>query len=118
MLDMGFEKDIRRLVDRCPGTGTPEEAGGASGPRANSKRQTLFFTATWPKKVQAAAASLTSNKAIQVRIGQGSGGDKLTLNKNVTQEVSICERRDKFGKLKEYLKTRLGPKESAVIFAA
>ena len=39
MLDMGFEKDIRALVAAIPAVG----------------RQTLLFTATWPKAVQRVA---------------------------------------------------------------
>jgi len=117
MLDMGFEKDIRKLVDRCPATGTPEESGGAGGELANTKRQTLFFTATWPKKVQSAAASLTSRGAVQVRIAQGSGGDKLTLNKAVTQEVIVTEWRQKASVLKKHLETKFGAAECAIVFA-
>merc|ERR1712054_376113 len=78
MLDMGFEPDIRKIVDMCPKTGKPEEAGGATGMLAGSMRQTLFFTATWPK-------------AVQVRIGQGGDGDKLSANCNVTQTVLVLK---------------------------
>eukprot|EP00931_Biecheleriopsis_adriatica_P073639 TRINITY_DN47882_c0_g1_i1.p1 TRINITY_DN47882_c0_g1~~TRINITY_DN47882_c0_g1_i1.p1 ORF type:complete len:637 (-),score=154.13 TRINITY_DN47882_c0_g1_i1:1-1911(-) len=118
MLDMGFEKDIRKIVDRCPATGAPEEGGGADGVSANTKRQTLFFTATWPKKVEAAAASLTSKASFQIRIGQGAGGDKLSLNKSVTQEIIVTEWKQKIWKLKDYLKSSLGQSESVVVFAA
>lgn len=117
MLDMGFEKDIRKLVGQCPSTGAPEDGGGASGVSANTKRQTLFFTATWPKKVEAAAASLTSKNSFQIRIGQGAGGDKLTLNKSVTHDILVSEWNQKIWKLKDYLKANFGPSESAVIFA-
>jgi len=55
---------------------------------------------------------------VQIRIGQGAGGDKLTLNKAVTQEVIVCEWKQKIWKMKEYLKANLGPAESAVVFAA
>lgn len=118
MLDMGFEPDIRKIVARCPETGAPEEGGGAGGSRGGSKRQTLFFTATWPKKVQAVAATFTSKSAVQVRIGQGAGGDKLTLNKSVTQEVVMCEFKQKVGKLQDYLKQSLAPSEAALVFAS
>jgi len=116
MLDMGFEPDIRKIVDKCPKGG--QEGGGAGGAQALSRRQTLFFTATWPKKVEMTAASLTSNSAIQVRIGQGSGGDKLTANKNVTMEFIVCEWKQKIAKLKDYLSGNFGSNENAVVFAA
>lgn len=119
MLDMGFEPAIREIVARCPKTGAPEEGGGASGARGGSKRQTLFFTATWPKKVQAVASTFTSKSAVQVRIGQGGAeGDKLTLNKSVRHEVVMSEFKQKVGTLQNYLKQSFGPKESAVVFAA
>ena len=44
MLDMGFEPQIREVLRRCP------KAGGG-------RRQTLFFTATWPKSVRSLAAT-------------------------------------------------------------
>jgi len=118
MLDMGFEKDIRKIVDKCPKTGAPEQGGGAGGSHAGSRRQTLFFTATWPEKVKMTAASLTSTSAVQVRIGQGEGGSKLTANKNVSMEFIVCEWKEKVGKLKEYLSASLGQNENTVVFAA
>jgi ATP-dependent RNA helicase DDX5/DBP2 len=35
MLDMGFEKDIRTIIEKIP----------------NQERQTMMFSATWPKEV-------------------------------------------------------------------
>merc|ERR1740120_517787 len=100
MLDMGFEDDIRTIVAQCKPMATePTEGGGATGPKAGTKRQTLFFTATWPKEVKATAAALTSKAAVQVSIGQGAGGDKLTANKNVEQTVVCMEEDDKIEKL-------------------
>jgi len=116
MLDMGFEPDIRKITESCKPSGKPEEGGGAPGPQGGSKRQTLFFTATWPKTVQRTAASLTSNDAVQVRIGQGAGGDKLTANKMVTQTVLMLQSHEKNAKLHEILKDNLGPGETAIVF--
>jgi superfamily II DNA/RNA helicase len=42
MLDMGFEPQIQRIVSRLP-----------------PHRQTLFFSATWPKEVSSAGAQST-----------------------------------------------------------
>jgi len=101
-----------------PGTGKPSEAGGATGPSSGTKRQTLFFTATWPKDVRATAASLTSQDAVQVRIGQGADGDTLTANKNVLQRVEVMEDHQKFGRLIEVLENDLKGGETAIVFAA
>ena len=50
MLDMGFEPQIRRIVDECemPGVGD---------------RQTLLFSATFPKEIQALAADFLQVRA-------------------------------------------------------
>jgi len=53
MLDMGFEPQIRDVLGHCPPA---------------SMRTTLFFTATWPKKVQQLAATFLNNP-VQINIG-------------------------------------------------
>merc|ERR1719158_31282 len=103
MLDMGFEQDIRKIVDQCPGT---------------KARQTLFFTATWPKSVQHTARSFTKADALQIRIGQASGDDKLAVNANVTQTVTVCQRNEKLAELKKVLKADLQEGQSAIVFGA
>lgn len=100
----------------CPPTGKPEEGGGAGGPLAGTKRQTLFFTATWPKSVQQTADAFTARDAIQVSIGQGATGDKLTCNPKVKQTVIVMDEEEKFEKLKEIL-SEMPPGQTAIVFA-
>lgn len=64
MLDMGFEPQLRKIVNQIP-----------------SKRQTLMFTATWPKEVCRIAADFLINP-VQVNIGNT---DTLVANKAITQ---------------------------------
>lgn len=64
MLDMGFEPQIRKIVKEVP-----------------PRRQTLMYTATWPKEVRRIAADLLVNP-VQVNIGNT---DQLTANKSITQ---------------------------------
>jgi ATP-dependent RNA helicase DDX5/DBP2 len=64
MLDMGFEPQIRKIVNEVP-----------------ARRQTLMFTATWPKEVRKIAADLLINP-VQVNIGNV---DELVANKSITQ---------------------------------
>lgn len=64
MLDMGFEPQIRKIVKEVP-----------------SCRQTLMYTATWPKEVRRIAADLLVNP-VQVNIGNS---DELVANKSITQ---------------------------------
>jgi ATP-dependent RNA helicase DDX5/DBP2 len=68
MLDMGFEQDLRAIVDTLPTT-----------------RQTLFFTATWPKAVEKLAAEFAPKP---VRMSVGST-DTLSANINITQHIHI-----------------------------
>ncbi|KAG8462232.1 hypothetical protein KFE25_012052 [Diacronema lutheri] len=63
MLDMGFEPQIREAFAHLP-----------------AKRQTLLFTATWPRHVRALAAEFLRAAPVLVRIGQADddgddGGD-------------------------------------------
>ena len=67
MLDMGFEPQIRKIVTEVP-----------------TRRQTLMYTATWPKEVRKIAADLLSNP-VQVNIGNS---DILVANKSITQVTS------------------------------
>lgn len=64
MLDMGFEPQIRKIVNAIP-----------------PRRQTLMYTATWPKEVRNMAGDFLKNP-VQVNIGNT---DKLTANKSITQ---------------------------------
>ena len=64
MLDMGFEPQIRKIVKEIP-----------------TRRQTLMYTATWPKEVRKIAADLLVNP-VQVNIGNV---DELVANKAITQ---------------------------------
>mmetsp|Transcript_79816 Transcript_79816/g.244071 ORF Transcript_79816/g.244071 Transcript_79816/m.244071 type:complete len:238 (-) Transcript_79816:39-752(-) len=66
MLDMGFEPDIAKILDTTP-----------------SERQTLLFTATWPKIVQRIAAKYLKEDHVHVNVGQT---EDLAANKAVTQE--------------------------------
>ena len=54
-------------------------------------RQTLMWSATWPKEVQRLAARFLGADPIQVRIGS----DGLTANRDVTQIVHVCTEAEK-----------------------
>jgi len=74
MLDMGFEPQIRKILKEVP-----------------SRRQTLFFTATWPKEIQRLANEFLRD-AYQVQIGNR---DELKANQDITQIVKIVSDYDK-----------------------
>lgn len=81
MLDMGFDEDVRQIL-------------GMTDP----KRQTLMWSATWPKKVQSLASTLL-NDPIRIRIGS----DEISANKNVVQHFVFCERHQKIDLFKDLI---------------
>ncbi|PKA62043.1 ATP-dependent RNA helicase-like protein DB10 [Apostasia shenzhenica] len=85
MLDMGFEPQIRRIVKEVP-----------------HRRQTLMFTATWPKEVRKIAADLLVN-SIQVNIGNI---DELVANKAITQYVEVIKPIEKQRRLEQILRSQ------------
>merc|ERR1719223_777596 len=84
MLDMGFEPQIRSIMNNVPDS---------------SKRQTLLFSATWPKEIQRLAFDFLSNP-VQINVGEIN---VLNANKDITQNIVMCNDGDKIDKLKEIL---------------
>lgn len=74
MLDMGFEPQIQEILSFIP-----------------RDRQTLFFSATWPKEVQSLARQY-SNNAVHVTLGETN---VLNANKNIKQNVYVVDKYDK-----------------------
>lgn len=66
MLDMGFEPEIKKILDTTP-----------------ASRQTLLFSATWPKAVQRIATNYLKAEHVRVNVGQT---EELAANKAVSQE--------------------------------
>ncbi|EPQ54127.1 DEAD-domain-containing protein [Gloeophyllum trabeum ATCC 11539] len=81
MLDMGFEPQIRKIVGQI-----------------RPDRQTLMFSATWPKDVQKLANDFLRD-FIQVNIGSM----ELTANHNIKQIVEVCSEFEKRSKLIKHL---------------
>merc|ERR1740122_664894 len=70
MLDLGFEPQIRTIVQTL-----------------SQERQTLLFTATWPKELRSLASDFLT-KPIHVHLGRR---DELTANQDITQVVKIVQ---------------------------
>ncbi|KAL3617160.1 hypothetical protein CASFOL_038907 [Castilleja foliolosa] len=84
MLDMGFEPQIRKIVNEIP-----------------PRRQTLMYTATWPKEVLKIANDLLVNP-VQVNIGS----EDLSANKSITQYVEIVPEFEKQRRLEQILRSQ------------
>lgn len=73
MLDMGFEPQIRKILQQI-----------------RPDRQTLMWSATWPKEVQQLAQDFLGEYA-QINVGSM----QLSANHNITQKVRVCAGHEK-----------------------
>ncbi|XP_059469863.1 uncharacterized protein LOC132193301 [Neocloeon triangulifer] len=81
MLDMGFEPQIRKIVEQI-----------------RPDRQTLMWSATWPKEVKNLAEEFLTDY-IQINIGSL----QLSANHNILQIVDVCMEHEKQFKLSKLL---------------
>lgn len=86
MLDMGFEPQIQSIVARVP-----------------RQRQTLFFSATWPREVKSIAAQFVVNQTVHVFLGDVE--EKLVANKDITQRLIFCAQFDKMRQCMDVLRS-------------
>lgn len=77
MLDMGFEPQIRKIIEQI-----------------RPDRQTLMWSATWPKEVRDLAKSYLK-EYIQINVGS----TQLSANPNIVQNVEICQEHEKKDRL-------------------
>mmetsp|Transcript_70769 Transcript_70769/g.133224 ORF Transcript_70769/g.133224 Transcript_70769/m.133224 type:complete len:322 (+) Transcript_70769:1913-2878(+) len=82
MLDMGFEPQIRKIVGQI-----------------RPDRQTLMWSATWPKEVEGMARDFLKNY-YQVNVGSL----ELSTNKAIKQIVEVCEDMDKYRNVVKFLR--------------
>jgi ATP-dependent RNA helicase DBP3 len=111
MLDMGFEEDVKFIIQQCK----PKEQG----------RQTAMFSATWPTAIQDIALNYMVDP-VRVYVGfeaiVGSNGDQcvddsITANKRVQQKIEVLEDRAREGRLRELLKKYKKGDPRILIFA-
>jgi len=95
-LDMGFEPQIRKIVEQI-----------------RPDRQTLMWSATWPKEVRNLAEDFLKDY-IQLNVGSLS----LAANHNILQIVDVCQEMEKDTKLRQLLEEIMAEKESKIIVFA
>ena len=93
MLDMGFEPQIRSIIQTLPAS-TPTTDG------TNQRRQTMLFSATWPKEIQKLAFDFLQPPIIQINVGEVN---VLVANKDIQQKIIMCQENDKFDQLTSIL---------------
>lgn len=95
LFDMGFEKQVRSIVDLI-----------------RPDRQTVMFSATFPKIMEAHARRIL-NKPIEIQVGGRS-----VVCKDVDQTVEIIEEDDKFLRLLPILRKHVNNQTSAIVFVS
>ncbi|OLN82720.1 ATP-dependent RNA helicase dbp2 [Colletotrichum chlorophyti] len=93
MLDMGFEPQIRKIIGQI-----------------RPDRQTLMWSATWPKEVRALASDFLTD-FIQVNIGSMD----LAANHRITQIVEVVSESEKRDRMIKHLEKVMDNKENKVL---
>ena len=97
MLDMGFEPQVRKIVD---------------GVRQSA--QTLMFSATWPKEIQALARDLCKEEPVHINIGS----TELAASHNIKQTVEVLKEYEKPDRLNKLLEKIMDGRSKILIFTA
>lgn len=95
MLDMGFEPQVRKIASQI-----------------RPDRQSLFFSATWPKEIQGLARDLCREDPVMVTVG--SAGRKA--NDKITQHIVMCEESEKDERLRTILEAVTDGNTKTIIF--
>merc|ERR1719327_1505793 len=82
MLDMGFEPQVRKIAGQC-----------------RPDRQTLMWSATWPKEVQKLARDLCKEDPVHINVGSLD----LRTAHTIRQYVEVVQQQDKRSRLKRLL---------------
>ena len=93
MLDMGFEPQIRKIIEQI-----------------RPDRQTLMWSATWPKEVRALATDFLQD-FIQVNIGSMD----LAANHRITQIVEVVSDMEKRDRMIKHLEKVMDDKENKIL---
>ncbi|CAN8096843.1 unnamed protein product [Discula destructiva] len=93
MLDMGFEPQIRKIIGQI-----------------RPDRQTLMWSATWPKEVRNLAKDFLQD-FIQVNIGSL----ELSANHRITQIVEVCNESEKRDKMIRHMEKVMEDKENKIL---
>jgi len=95
MLDMGFEPQIRKVVSQI-----------------RPDRQTLMWSATWPKEIQRLARDFCREDPVKLTIGS----EELSLNPNITQQIEVVGEYDKRDRFMSWIKNVAGPEQKVLVF--
>jgi ATP-dependent RNA helicase DDX5/DBP2 len=95
MLDMGFEPQIRKVVSQI-----------------RPDRQTLLWSATWPKEIQRMARDFCREDPVKVTIGS----EELSTNPDITQQIEVVGEFEKRDRFMSWIKEAAGGDERVLVF--
>merc|ERR1739838_862319 len=87
MLDMGFEPQICKVVSQI-----------------RPDRQTLLWSATWPKEIQRLARDFCREDPVKLTIGS----EELSVNPSITQQIEVVGDYDKRDRFMSWMKNEVG----------
>ena len=97
MLDMGFLPQVKNIIVELP-----------------KDRQTLLWSATWPKEVEGLASEVCQNTPVTIHVGDNN----LTINSAIAQNVICLNEGQKFDEMCKILTDLVKKtKEKILIFA-
>ena len=96
MLDLGFEPDVRAIMERT-----------------QRGRQTMLFSATWPPEVQKLGLEFVTNPVI---ITVGDRANQLVANHRVSQTIEVIEDRQRDWRIHELLQKYHNRKNRVLVF--
>jgi len=96
MLDMGFEPQVRKITSQC-----------------RPDRQTLMWSATWPKEVQKLARDICKEDPVHINVGSMD----LRTAHTIRQYVEVVQESEKRGRLKRLLEKVMDGQSKILIFA-
>ena len=97
MLDMGFEPQVRKIVRDI-----------------RDDRQTLMWSATWPKEIQSLARDLCREEPVHINIGS----TELTASHNIKQTVEVVKEWEKPERLNKLMERIMDGRSKILIFTA
>merc|ERR1719356_425386 len=95
MLDMGFEPQIRKVVSQI-----------------RPDRQTLMWSATWPREIQSMARDFCREDPVKLTIGS----EELSLNPNITQQIEVVGEFEKRDRFMSFMKEVAGGDQRVLVF--
>jgi len=95
MLDMGFEPQIRKIVSQI-----------------RPDRQTLMWSATWPKEIQRLARDFCREDPIKLTIGT----EELSSNPDITQQIEVVGEYEKRERFMNWMRTAAAGNAKVLVF--